>query len=287
VKERYGTDGLTLLFADTLGEDRDLYRFLIEGSACIFGVLGVEGLAARCERIPRLWEREARRAYLMDLAKDAMDAIPGLVWLADGRDIHQVFMDEHMLGSPYAAQCSRELKQKVCRKWMKGNCAPEATTVHVGIDWTEIHRLEAIVKAWEPFPVDAPMCDEPYLDKTDMLDVIEDRFGIRRPALYAQGYAHNNCSGFCVRSGQAQMRLLLQTRPDEYRFHEEMEQQFRQHFAVNAAFMKERSKITGHNEPLTLAEFRRRIENQPTLFDADDWGGCGCFVDSEAPVDIK
>lgn len=33
--------------------------------------------------------------------------------------------------------------------------------------------------------------------------------------------------------------------------------------------------------PLTLRSFRERVESQPSLFDADDWGGCGCFADEE------
>lgn len=36
----------------------------------------------------------------------------------------------------------------------------------------------------------------------------------------------------------------------------------------------------GHKVPLTLRSFRERQESQPGLFDADDWGGCGCFVDT-------
>ena len=31
--------------------------------------------------------------------------------------------------------------------------------------------------------------------------------------------------------------------------------------------------------PLTLRAFRERIERQPSLFDADDWGACGCLMD--------
>jgi hypothetical protein len=33
--------------------------------------------------------------------------------------------------------------------------------------------------------------------------------------------------------------------------------------------------------PLTLRKFRERIEEQPTLFDKDDWGSCGCFMGDE------
>ena len=39
--------------------------------------------------------------------------------------------------------------------------------------------------------------------------------------------------------------------------------------------------INGIAQPLTLLDLRLRVESNPTLFDADDIGGCGCFVDEE------
>jgi hypothetical protein len=37
-----------------------------------------------------------------------------------------------------------------------------------------------------------------------------------------------------------------------------------------------------NTRPLTLRDFRERIERQPSMFDADDWGACGCFMTEEA-----
>lgn len=39
----------------------------------------------------------------------------------------------------------------------------------------------------------------------------------------------------------------------------------------------------GPRRPLTLRAFRDRIERQPSMFDADDWGACGCFMDGTEP----
>jgi hypothetical protein len=40
-------------------------------------------------------------------------------------------------------------------------------------------------------------------------------------------------------------------------------------------------QVNGEKRLLPLITLRRRIESQPSLLDADDWGGCGCFVDYE------
>ena len=42
-----------------------------------------------------------------------------------------------------------------------------------------------------------------------------------------------------------------------------------------------RDRVGGPVKPLTLREFRERLEQQPGLFDADDWGACACFVAEE------
>jgi hypothetical protein len=35
--------------------------------------------------------------------------------------------------------------------------------------------------------------------------------------------------------------------------------------------------------PLTMREFRERLEAQPALFDTEEWGACSCFSPEEAP----
>lgn len=37
----------------------------------------------------------------------------------------------------------------------------------------------------------------------------------------------------------------------------------------------------GEPVPLTLRKFREELELQPSMFDALDFGGCGCFVTEE------
>lgn len=286
VAERHGTENLTLLFADTKVEDTDTYRFLHGAARNVGGELVV---------------------------------------VEDGRTPFQVFHDDRFLGNARLANCSKYLKQKPCREWLEANCSPDDTTLYVGIDWTEQHRLPAIVNGWAPYTVEAPMCERPYMDKAAVLDWLK-REGLRPPKAYSEGFPHANCMDQgCVRGGQAYWSRLLQTRRDVFLRTEADEQKLRSHLGKDVAMLRERgragilarlgwseSDLVSHtvrdliepegewverivwvhrdtgepvpsSVPMTLREFRERIEAHPTLFDAAEWGGCGCFVDDGYP----
>jgi hypothetical protein len=277
VAEQHGTDALVLLFADVssgrsphVGEDEDSYRFIREAAANVGGEL---------------------------------------VTVSDGRDIWQVFHDDRFLGNSRLANCSKFLKQKPCRDWLDANCDPAETTLYVGLDWSEPHRIPANrlgyahgfdrpcvdikaclayingVPGVEPckrhlgdraWHVEFPMTEAPYLDKTQMMAACEAE-GIEIPRLYRAGFAHNNCGGFCVRGGQAQMELLLREHPERYAFHEAEEQKLRDYLGKDVAILRDRTG--GTVTPLTLRAFRERLEGQADLFDPLDVGGCGCFTE--------
>ena len=233
--ERHGVENVTLLFADTLIEDPDLYRFLDEAAA---------------------------------------DVGARLVKVTEGRTPFDVFRDVRYLGNTRIAPCSRVLKQEPTRKWMEAN-APDAVVV-LGIDWTEEHRLDGARRGWAPFQVEAPLCDRPLVMKPDLLDELEAR-GIRRPSLYREGFVHNNCGGGCVRSGIGQFAHLYRQRPQTFALWEDAEAEMRSLLLNNVTILRDRTG--GSTRPMTLRELRNRIEAKPSMFDGEDWGGCGCFVD--------
>lgn len=245
VADKHGTDDLFLVFADVkgsnpsphAGEDEDNYRFLKEAAADIGGTL---------------------------------------VWLNEGRDIWQVFYDKRFLGNTRQANCSHLLKQAPARDWLTRECDPSDTTVYVGIDWSEIHRLDTVIRKYEPYYVQAPMADPPYLDKADIRQMLRDR-GIEPPRLYELGFQHANCGGFCVKAGQAQFRHLLETFPERYAYHERKETELREYLGKDVAILRDRRG--GATRPMTLREFRERLQAEPGLFDELEWGGCGCFAD--------
>lgn len=247
VAAAHGTDNLYLLFSDVkgfnenphIGEDEDTYRFI----------------------------------------EDAAKNIGGkLVILREGRDIWELFKDQNFLGNSRVANCSKILKQRPAKLWLKANCDPEFTVIYVGIDWSEIHRLPAIVKNYLPYKAEAPLTEPPLADK-DMYIAAAKAEGLKTPRLYDLGFAHNNCGGGCVRAGQGQFKKLLEIMPERFEVWEQKEQELRDHIKKDVSILTE--VVNGEKRNLTLTELRKRVEQSPTMIDELDIGGCNCFVDYE------
>jgi hypothetical protein len=254
VAATFGTDNLYLVFTDVkgntesshIGEDEDTYRFL----------------------------------------DDAVKNIGGhYIYINEGKDIWEVFKDKKFLGNSRLAHCSFELKQKPARKWLNENCDPNDTIVYVGIDWTETHRLPAIVKNYLPYKAVAPLAepyyhreDKMYYDKQELIEWAESE-GLKTPRLYSLGFSHNNCGGGCVRAGQAQFKKLLEVMPERFAMWEQKEQEVIQHLGKDVSILRDMKD--GVKRSLPLIELRRRVENQPQLVDDDDLGGCGCFFEED------
>lgn len=204
-----------------------------------------------------------------------------LVVARDGRDIHAVFDDEHMLGNSRVPLCSMRLKQQPARRWMEENHPnPAAVTIYLGLSVDETHRFEPNRKGWLPYNVEFPLAWEPVvLDKQEAFDWL-DSLGVKPPRLYELGFQHANCGGFCVAMGHAQAAHLLRTFPERYAYHEEREEAFREKYGKDVAFMRDRRG--GTTKPLTLRRFRERltgeaVETSDELeLDLTDWGPCAC-----------
>ena len=215
VAARYGPDDMILRFADTHVEEPSLYAFLRESAA---------QLGAR------------------------------LVSVADGRTPFEVYWDVRFLGNSRLAPCSRILKQVPARRWLTAHCDPVTTRVYVGIDASEARRIPAIRLGWSPWTVEFPLADEPGLTKEVMLAEAR-ALGLRPPDAYAEGFAHANCAGMCVRAGQKHWLRLLEIHPDRFGEAERQERRFRRRFGDVAILKQIRG---GRSYPLPLAELRRR-----------------------------
>lgn len=238
VVERYGTQNVRLLFADTRMEDEDTYRFLIEAAANVGAPLCV---------------------------------------VADGRTPWGVMFDEGFLGNSRMDPCSRILKRELIDRWLTENCDRPMTSIYVGIDWTEEHRYTKLrdIRRAEGWYYYAPLCEPPYVSKDDLLAELK-AAGIRPPRLYELGFSHNNCGGFCVKAGQGHFARLLQTMPDRYALHEENEERLRLQIGKDVSMLTDRTG-DGRKKPLTLRRLRERIQSGAQV-DAFDVGGCGCFA---------
>lgn len=244
VIEKHGADNVKLLFTDTRIEDQDLYRFLRESAAS----LGAE-----------------------------------LIEIADGRTPWELFFSIGYMGNTRADPCSKVLKRDIADRWLKEHYTPENCIVYVGIDWSEQHRFlgndkgkAGLQKRKLPWKYEAPLIEAPYLTKEDIIEALE-QSGIAPPRLYKMGFPHNNCGGFCIKTGHAQFELLYRAFPDRFKHHEKMEQRFREMKGRDLAILRDRRG--GVTKPFPLSKLRERIEKQPDLIDKFDFGGCGCFID--------
>jgi len=127
------------------------------------------------------------------------------------------------LGNSRVAHCSKILKSNLARKWIKEHYKEDECILYLGIDWTEIHRCEAIIKNWMPYKVEFPMCEKPLLTKEQMLEELKE-ICIEVPKLYKLNFAHNNCGGFCCKAGQGHWAHVFETMPEKFKEYEENEE---------------------------------------------------------------
>lgn len=185
----------------------------------------------------------------------------------------QVGRDHKVVPNNRMAVCSRVLKRDILRRHLDATYDPATTVIYLGFDWMEPERHERSVVHWQPWQIASPLLDPPYVSKPDLLDLFRSR-GIEPPALYAQGFAHANCGGACVRGGQAQWELLLRVNRPRYLEWEAEEDKTRDVLGKDVSILRDRTR--GTLVPLTLGRFRQQLDAQPSMFDGDDWGACGC-----------
>lgn len=277
------------LFADTLYEDADCYRFLIEGVGYLIG-RDVSNFLPRASDFPDYrvagdfdiatyagnpdW-----RAFLRQLRADASEAMPELTWLVEGRDPIEVFRDRRFLGNSRIDPCSKSLKREVLDAWRKANANPEEDVFCVGIGTHERHRHERLASR---------MLDEGWTYEAPLIDTMEGEFGpfgylanagIERPRLYRKGYIHNNCGGYCIKAGHAHYQNRFNVDRDRYDYDAMIERKLAEFIGSNVTMMTDRS---GDNikKPLSLDEFAARLIANPQmeLLEYEPGrSGCGCF----------
>lgn len=295
---------IRLLFTDTLYEDADAYRFLIEGAARVLDRnlnWTVDIIDAPDYRVdPETPIEEYRgnpqwRAWIADLRARATDAMPELVWITEGRDPWEVYRDGRFLGNSGVDPCSRVLKREALAAWRSANChrigelfgPPDVFTVGIGDH--EAHRFNGDRKsagirriaAADGWLYEAPLLTEPLPGEYDLFFAPLEVLGLAEPRLYTMGYAHNNCGGNCCKAGQAHWANRFRVQPDRYAYDALMEEKVRVFLGADVAMMTDRRG--GEKKPLTLVTFAERLAADPTLRPEYEGGdsGCGCMFEPE------
>ena len=233
--DKFGKENVTLLFADTMMEDEDLYRFLDE---CV-AFLGCE-----------------------------------LVTLTDGRTPFEIFKDVKFMGNSMVDPCSKLLKREPLNKWFKKNYQPEDAHMHLGIDYSEEHRLVGVQKRMKPYIYRSTLVEDGRIIHKDF----SEQFGIKRPRLYNWKLGHNNCGGFCIKAGLGHYKALFDASPERYAEFETKEADVYESLGAVYPFLKKtEDKVL---KRLTLKEYREQYlePNKVSVEDAQEYGGCGCAI---------
>lgn len=235
VCDTYGIENTRLVFADTLMEDEDLYRFMKETVA----FLGCE-----------------------------------LQVLADGRTPFQVFKDEKFMGNSRVDPCSKILKIDLLNKSFQAEFRPNEVEVHLGIDYSEQHRLVGVQTRMLPYVYRSLLVENGVIVPKNY----SERFGIKPPRLYSWGLGHNNCGGFCVKAGLGHYKALYTANKERYIQFEQEEQAVYDSIGKTFPFIAKTSKSV--KEYITLKQYRERYLETDSVTDseAQEFGGCGCAI---------
>jgi hypothetical protein len=290
--EKYGRENTVLVFADTMIEHDDLYRFLPQAAANVFAIDHSDSLWSIAENLPAVDDIESRKKRLADLRNATMEYFRNhgfsMVWLAEGRTPWEVFRDVRFLGNSRVDPCSKILKRDMLDRWIEVNC-PRPTTIRVvGLGHWERHRffgneLDEADKKHKPglkkllakkgWICEAPLTDRPDISRYD-LPLIATRDGLDITSAYDEGFLHDNCGGECVKAGQGHWVRMFRKRRDRFLHAEKKESELREMLG-NVAMLKESKG--GRKVPLPLSVLRERIEagDELPLFDGPP---CGCFT---------
>lgn len=303
-----------LVFTDTLYEDADAYRFLIEGAAFLTGRR--LNWTVKAEDFPdyrvsgdvpieEYRGNQEWRAFLAELRARAMDAIPELVWLVEGRDPWEIFRDRSFIGNSAVDPCSEVAKRLCFAKWRSANCrrvgelfGPPDTFI-VGIGNHEADRFFGSAKsmgilrrnALDGWHYTAPLIDAERAFNAPGRDALAklpkgvptmlfaplEEFGLATPRLYGLGYQHNNCGGFCCKAGQAHWANRFRVQPERYAYDAMMERKLRAFLGDDVAMMTDRRG--GEKKPMSLDTFAQRLRAEPGREFTYQPGesGCGCM----------
>ena len=256
VIEKYGKDNVLCVFADTLVEHPDNYRFLY------------------------------------DLRKSGID----ILFTMFGKTPEQLQLEQRTIFTNFLAPCTRILKLEPIRKLVQTlQSLGYECHMHIGYTVEDKRRIAKTKNAWIRNGVIPHfiLFDESYVRHTVYAELTE--LGFDLPETYKKRFPNANCiaGGGCVRGGKAYMQRMLIHYPEYYDKAEKMELTVRyaQYKAQRAkgvrvadiklyARLKDTKSPSGH---ITLKAFRELYEqslvSQPmfNLFtlDNDMDGLCG------------
>lgn len=192
--------------------------------------------------------------------------------LEDGRDLWQVFFDYRMIKVAHAGgacKASIELKHKpLHRHFKESGC----NAIAVGVEGTEPERMKAFRDKLGC--VLFPLACRPILSECDIKEEVKE-LGVQLPSLYDDGYAHNNCAGFCVLAGLGQWAANAKRDPEKFEVFASKEQEFMKLTGSTFTILKDQRGEEA--TPYSLREMQADIEDGREF--PQDWKSqCACMT---------
>ncbi|QNH91657.1 hypothetical protein SR18_gp006c [Caulobacter phage SR18] len=275
-------DEHTMFFTDTLYEDADAYRFLLEGAANILGrsyawVPAAEDfpdyrLLPVTFRIEDYHGAPKWREFLRQLRERAAEELPELVWIVEGRDIWEIYRDERFLGNSGNDPCSKLQKRRPARWWREAKCDRENSVHYFGINAAEAHRFEDLhldkatgLPTQEPSGIKHRMAAEGWRAEAPLVSDLRGELNpllflkreeLHVPRLYGWS-AHNNCGGDCCKAGIRHWKRRYEYSPAGFSYAAVMERKVAAYLGGNFTFLEDRRK--GGRKPLRLTDLAARL----------------------------
>ena len=219
------------------------------------------------------WEDEDLYRFLIDL--EAYWGVT-IVRYTDGRTPLEVAEKQNIIPNQKIAPCSQVLKTRPFKAYIKD--LPKPLTVHLGLDFTEMHRATRPKLEYEKLSgvtVDLPLLWEPVAKPPHRYTVEE--WGIETPRLYKLGFPHNNCGGRCVRQGIKEWLRLKHTFPDRFTEVADWEQEQRAKGGARADYAIARDQSRGRATALPLYDIPMvKGEQLPLGTSNEDVFSCFC-----------
>lgn len=182
-----------------------------------------------------------------------------------------------------------ETQLRVVAKLFKGRierASLDGRFVRVVLGMDIIQDCDRLFRAemyWKPFNVWFPLAEEPYVNKIDIIEGLRKQ-GVGAPRLYAEGFEHNNCGGFCVKAGMGQMAHLYKRMPERFLYHEQKELEFQEFIGEEVTILSQTTKGVRRN--LSLRELRMRIDEGED-FSFSKGMACACLNPASVDEDEK
>lgn len=244
VMNKCGKDNVDLVFADTLHENKDNYRFLAD-------------LESR-------WNKK-------------------IIRLTDGRTPEKVWEDRQIIPNDMLAPCTYELKLKLIIDYVKElRKQGFAVIMCVGFSSKDIRRNSPKAKNYPKWFTDRypgrclatainwsesklAYVEFPALwpEMKSSVDTVVDEWGIEKPIMYSEGYTSANCDGDCPKGGVKHWILVYKTHREVFLHRAEWERERRKDPIFSKYTILTR-QVKGKRVNLTLDQLQAEIEAKET-----------------------